>query len=363
MAKFAARRLAPLLYPVAAIWVTLVLFGLWRVEKHDTIFVSIGAYRDKECAATLLDMFRQAHRPDLVFVGAVTYTIPHNATAEERCMSPELVPYEKNIRRLHLNNSEGKGPNLSRYHGATMYGGQKYLMQIDSHMKFAPGWDAELLRMIKATPSRKAVLTHYPATWETLNETRVPVMCMATWLPEGIIMFKAALVDPPKLNSFRPVPFVAGGFMFVPAWVMRDVPFDPTLQFLFHGDEELYSARLWTHGWELYTPDRNVIFHHYGRENAPKFWNDFGSNEAYHKTKADNVKKVVSLMNGKYDPAYRYGMGRQRTVQQWWQYAGMDPSNHTLVPDGSKFCWNKNYVYGPRVPDAALPSWWGHWLS
>ncbi|PNH05598.1 hypothetical protein TSOC_008112 [Tetrabaena socialis] len=103
------------------------------------------------------------------------------------------------------------------------------------------------------------------------------------------------------------------------------------------------GARLWTHGWTFYTPDRNVIFHHYGRKDSPKFWNDFGGDASYHRTKAANLQKVIALMNGTYDTSYTYGMGRHRSVRQWWQYAGMDPANQTMVADGNKFCWSTRY--------------------
>ncbi len=32
-------------------------------------------------------------------------------------------------------------------------------------------------------------------------------------------------------------------------WLLQEVPFDPELPYLFMGEELLYSARLWTHGW------------------------------------------------------------------------------------------------------------------
>ncbi|PNH05597.1 hypothetical protein TSOC_008113, partial [Tetrabaena socialis] len=69
---------------------------------------------------------------------------------------------------------------MASWRGAVGEGKKMHRLLIDSHMKFAPGWDAELLRMIKATPTRKAVLTHYPVNWEYLNETQVPIMW---WVP------------------------------------------------------------------------------------------------------------------------------------------------------------------------------------
>jgi Glycosyltransferase (GlcNAc) len=43
-------------------------------------------------------------------------------------------------------------------------------------------------------------------------------------------------------------PFAAAGFLFYAGHILREVPFDPHLPYLFDGEEILYSARLWTHG-------------------------------------------------------------------------------------------------------------------
>ena len=60
-------------------------------------------------------------------------------------------------------------------------------------------------------------------------------------------------------------PFVGAGFQLSSADVLLEVPFDPKLDMLFVGEEILYSARLWTKGWDMYAPDINLVWHHYNR--------------------------------------------------------------------------------------------------
>lgn len=36
--------------------------------------------------------------------------------------------------------------------------------------------------------------------------------------------------------------------------------------------ETTHSVRMWTHGWDLYAPNENLVFHHYLRKGSPKFW-------------------------------------------------------------------------------------------
>ncbi|EFJ46119.1 hypothetical protein VOLCADRAFT_93546 [Volvox carteri f. nagariensis] len=317
--SFAFRRIVPAALILALLCTTATLLGAQRFRtprssRTETIFVTIGSYRDVECAATLLSLYRQARRPELVFAGVVTYTAapkPGIETAavaaaagdianvgETATAHPEAgdgVDGGEGSSRLSLDLSSAKGPSVSRHQAATMYGGEQYLLQ------------------------------HYPPSWDDVSERRVPVMCRAQWAAEAegqyVITLEAELVEPPpREGEFRPVPFAAAGFMFTEARVLHAVPFDPTLEYLFHGEEALYSARLWTHGWDMFAPDRNVAFHHYGREGAPKFWN------------------VAALMLSEHGTGFKYGMGTQRTVRQWWQYSGLDPTNRSQVLDGRKFC-------------------------
>ena len=60
-------------------------------------------------------------------------------------------------------------------------------------------------------------------------------------------------------------PICGSRFQLSSADVLTDVPFDPKLDMLFVGEEILYSARLWTKGWDTFAPDMNLVWHHYNR--------------------------------------------------------------------------------------------------
>lgn len=68
-----------------------------------------------------------------------------------------------------------------------------------------------------------------------------------------------------QLGEFADSPFVGAGFQLSSADVLIEVPFDPKLDMLFVGEEILYSARLWTKGWDMFAPDMNIVKHHYNR--------------------------------------------------------------------------------------------------
>jgi hypothetical protein len=115
--------------------------------------------------------------------------------------------------------------------------------------------------------------------------------------------------------------------------MLTEVPYDPDLPHLFQGEEILYSARLWTSGYDFFTPTKNVVFHQYGRKDAPKFWSDLPSYNAHQKT---TYAKVVKILTGQM-PGYKFGMGSARPLEDYWKFAGIDWKNKTSMSD-KKFC-------------------------
>ena len=57
---------------------------------------------------------------------------------------------------------ESQGVCWARYQIQQLWQGEEYTLQIDSHMRFEPGWDDTLLSMWKDCGSEKSVLTCYP---------------------------------------------------------------------------------------------------------------------------------------------------------------------------------------------------------
>lgn len=67
-------------------------------------------------------------------------------------------------------------------------------------------------------------------------------------------------------------PFIGAGFFFAHAEFLADVPFDPYVPWVFMGEEILLSLRMWTWGYDIFSPTRNVLSHFYVRRHTPKFW-------------------------------------------------------------------------------------------
>jgi len=295
--------------------------------RRPTIFVSVASYRDDECSATIADLFKKATFPHRVFVGVCEQ---NSTDARESCRGDHDPQFDKQIKTITLKHTDAAGPCVARYHCSTLYGGEDYFMQIDSHTKFADGWDQLCIDEIaKCDDPSRSILSVYPVDDEKYGTaaTDTPVMCNAKFNDHGIPTFTAGMKPgafhngTPKVNAF-----IAGGFFFAPGSFVRIVPYDPSLRHLFQGEEILLSARAWTHGFDIYSPSTNVVSHHYIREEKPKFWNDIDKSTHEHE-KHQSESRARRLL-GLEEPVIhddRYGMGHVRTLVEYWSHAGIDP--------------------------------------
>ena len=326
-----------------------------------SIFVSLASYRDSDCHNTLENLYATAKDPSFVYVGVCQQNKP--GVGEEQCVASTAgsrVP-ERNVRRINLHHKEAQGPCWARYLCSTMYEDEEYYLQIDSHMRFVQDWDAKLIAMIakveSETGSNRIVLSTYVRVIEDYNEEtkqgaddNIPRICQAFWDHNGMISLHGASILPPSTIA-KQVPFVAGGLMFVRAKpFLSEVPYDPELRDIFTGEEILHSARIWTAGWDIFTPTENIAYHHFIREGMPKFWDDNVRDDS---ASMKRVRYLLKFSKERPDAANRgldrYGMGSVRSLKDYYAFAGIDPVNLTV---------NKNFCDAPLLPTSlsSLPA-------
>lgn len=233
------------------------------VRNDDSIFVSVASYRDADCSGTLRELFRQADRPDKIFVGIVQ----QNKTHDVDCALAEKF---RNVRMVRLNYNQARGPCYARYLASCLYRGETFFFQVDSHTQFELGWDTALIRMMRDLPAN-AVISHYPASWDDRGKQEVPFFNSARRHQRYFTytsMFGEQVEQPRKHLA------TAGGMLFMRGNTVQQVPYDAELDWVFEGEEFLYSARLHTFGYDFYAPSRNVVYHYYNRADSPKFWDD-----------------------------------------------------------------------------------------
>ena len=67
-------------------------------------------------------------------------------------------------------------------------------------------------------------------------------------------------------------PFFAAGLAFAPAAIIARVHYDCCTPMLFDGEEFSFTARLYTHGYDLYAPFTDPVYHIYETGANPKYW-------------------------------------------------------------------------------------------
>ena len=310
-----------------------------------TIFASLASYRDKLCSKTLESIFSNAEYPDRVYIGICQ----QNAKEDSECVnfdSDILRPYLKNIKVIKLPHHEARGPCFARYWCSTLYNGEDYFTQLDSHILMAKNWDTKAIRMISeiksTTNSKKVVLSHYTKNYDEYDKpnprNEVPRMCRAFFNDSGMISFEGAESISIDTHTYIQTPFIACGFIFTEGQFLKDVPFDPHLDYIFVGEEIILSARTWTSGYDIYTPSENLVFHLYTRKDDNKIWTD----KTY--TDIDAMKKLKSMLNLdntveipehlKESMKY-YNLGTERSLEDFYNFGGINIQNKTVSKD---FC-------------------------
>lgn len=312
-------------------------------RRPGSIFVSIASYRDYECPETINSLFSQARDPRRIFVGLCV----QNARGDPACpgkLCDKCIG--ENIRVLEMPHHKARGPAYARYHCAKLYQGEDFYMQIDSHMQFIQNWDDIILAELDKCAAllrpgaHAAVLTHYPPA-DMTDEVRLrrvtTHICRGTWEHTGMVSFLSNQFG----NQDTPMHtyYLASGFLFGPGSMVTRVPYDPHLDFLFWGEELLHAARLWTSGYDLFSPGVAVCSHTYERHHAPNVFTDNRSWAGAQEISNERVRHLLGwptrqelhrLPPQVTQEAHLYGPGRARPLAAYMKQAKIDRVRRTL---------------------------------
>jgi hypothetical protein len=290
------------------------------------IFVNIASYRDRECQWTVKDLFEKARAPERVFVG-ICWQFVREEDAD--CFRVQTRPDQ--CRLITVYAPASLGVCWARHHAQTLWRGEEFTLQIDSHMRFVENWDERLLAMLRACPSARPVLSSYPAAYtppDTIDSHVVSTINAQSFDSQGILKLGSVGIAP---ESAPPVPaanpFCAAGFLFADSQINVDIPYDPYLYF--HGEEITLAVRLWTHGWDIFSPNDVVAYHDYNNTpNRRRHWDD---HKDWTQLSIRAAKRILHLlgMEQSDDPEAlreidRYGLGQRRTLAEYQAFSGVD---------------------------------------
>ena len=289
---------------------------LFPIRQDDSIFVSVAAFREHLLKETLISLYESANHPSKVFVGVIVQNcfyppcqggvhvvgkdkngrdvleqltdgqpdINHIETFCNHAVDDGTTPFQQycengQVRVLYVNETDALGPAVARYYSSKLWAGESYYVQVDSHLKFANGWDDGYIEDYKLTKSfPKSILSTYPPGFVNFRQeppyTPGTRLCKCQIRSAEDYMPRVEMEGRCKEGEVRPtqMAFMGAGFFFVPAQFLVDVPFDPFLPWLFMGEEVALSIRAWTHGYNIYAPRLNRIGHQY--RPVRRIWNN-----------------------------------------------------------------------------------------
>lgn len=313
-------------------------------KGRPTIFVQIAAYRDPECGASLADLFAQATYPERVRVGVCWQYKP----GQDDAKPPVPAEYKKQVRIDAVEALASEGPSWAKARAQGFYTNEDYVLMIDSHMRFAKGWDESLISEWKACGDVKAVLSNYPPNYTPPRKLADPALTVVRAHPHtvgGDIRFRG---EPLRKAPAKPLrgAFAAPGFMFSRGTLIGEVPYDPYLYF--EQEEMCFSARLFTHGWNVYHPTQVMLYHLY--DSTPvsfqrhKHWSDhvgWQSINARGRERRDHLLAVRFTENrGALAGIDDYGHGEARGLDEYEAYCGIEFASGKLSEKAVAFGFN-----------------------
>jgi hypothetical protein len=292
-----------------------------------TIFVSVASYRDPELIPTLHDCIRMARYPGDLRFGVCWQHGPEEPHPLDR------ISLASPIRLFDVLYQNSRGACWARAEIQKLYNGEDFYLQIDSHHRFVPDWDATLLNQMERTQAARPVLSTYAAAYSLVdmrlnlaNGDLPTVMRLDKITPDGVVLFQAHSMN------LAPLPtrarFISGHFLFAPGSIVHDVPYDPELYFT--GEEITLAVRAFTHGYDLFHPSQHVLWHEYTRSARAKHWDDHVSANGrfpWHLRDVDSKRKVRKFLTDR--PIGMFGCGPARTVVDYERYSGLDFTNWT----------------------------------
>lgn len=289
-----------------------------RTNGHaDAVFVQVSAYRDPQLPATLKSLFAQAAAPDRLRV-----CVCWQHGRRERL--PAWI-HRRGVEIIDVDHRVSRGANWARRLVQQRWRGEPYSLIIDSHLRFAAGWDRTLIDWMRALKLRgieRPLLTCYPpdfvpATYPRGRST-APLKNYKEAYLRGLLVHFAGFPLPLWRWLDEPIPaqFLALGLLFSEGRFNADIPIDPRIYFF--GDEITTGLRAYCHGYEFFHPHRVVAWHAYDRDTRTCHWDDHPD---WRRADDRSFRRVRRVLRG---ASFKgYPLGSRRSPAEYERFIGL----------------------------------------
>lgn len=305
------------------------------------LFISIASYCDPLLPFTIDRAMQTAAAPERLHFGVVDQSTPGAA---------RLPPPGGGARLslVQLAARDARGPCWARALAMTLYDGEDWFLQLDSHMDFDAGWDAQLVAQATAlgAPARGLVISSYPNAFvfeggKLLRRPTTTQGVLAHVVRPGaafdaghpVLPFEAHPVE-----TDRPVPgfHLGAGCLFAPGRLVQALPYDPW--YYFHGEEQALALRLYTRGWDVFHVPRLPVHHLYnnaasGAPPRPMHWDaaqEDGREVGWWTLEQRSRARLAALVAG--EDLGVFGLGSERSLADYARFSGIDYAARSLAP-------------------------------
>ena len=239
---------------------------------------------------------------------------------------------------------------------------QDYILQLDSHHRFAKDWDVTLIGMHNQMEVKgyKPIIAGYLPVYDPFNEPagRADVPWQQQFVcfyPHVTIFIRPALLEGHQDMTEPPFSrFLSGHFCFARSEWAREIKHDPDIYF--SGEEINLTVRSYTHGYDMFHPHKLVVWHSTMREERAGMlkWDDDYKLGRDWWTKQDSArKKIRVLLGSEEDPTIDltgYDLGTVRTLRDYEKYAGIHFKNMAV----QRYTLENKYPPNPAIKDETL---------
>ncbi len=331
-------------------------------KKKPRIFVQIAAYRDPETQWTVKDLFEKAMHPERVSVGICWQ---FDKEADTHCFEvPYPRPKQVRVKKFHYEDSLGAG--WARSTAQSLCRDEEYTLMLDGHMRFVEGWDEKLIHMLERCATKPAVLSTSLPDYKLPNDlqnvegklTYTHIHHLGDENDPQLIHAHGGVCDASE-HSDGPFPgaYIIGNFVFTRSKVFQKIPIDPNI--FFYCDEICYSARLFTHGVDMYQPDEIVVYHQWDRNATKRGQAYYGLKDPRNQRSKKRALHLLGIAATDDKDALqdlaKYGLGSKRPLSAYMEFLGVDLKQHTVSKHAAIGKWPAPPPVGvkgtPKLPE------------
>ena len=304
----------------------------------NTIFVAIACYLDYEIKHTILDCINKAKHPENLRFG-VCLQYDENEGTNEHIL--DFLESKLPIKVLKYHYTESNGGCWARNLAQSLYDGETYHLQIDSHTRLIQNWDEIVINdytELKKTVD-KPLISFLPPSYSRFDELGIDYDFKNIQLLDKINIPKIERITTEywpayggygneQHTNFKNVNAILlyGGFIFSEGKWIIEVEQDP--EHYYTGEEFALAIRSYTHGYDIYTTSQIVAWHRAHPVAPKKHYNNNPEEISIgrHRHAMERLRMLVEK-----EDLGKYGFGTIRTIEQYGEFARIDFPNKTLM--------------------------------